>query len=238
MRCARCGFDTTDLWEVLPQVISLLQREGRVTYRALRQSLYCDDAFFDDLREELLFKKLAIDEDGKGLVWIGGNTTPAPPQPSPSPTAPGQDGPDGPSEPAPPSLSEEPHTHPADQSGCTSRSPGPPSSGSEDTSVPVEARLFDDGQSQPIARQDLRESERELEREPEAGLVSPPTRVLVGRDVEVGLLQLRWEQSREGFGQVVLIGGAAGVGKSRLVEMLSAGVIQEGARCLAFRKRY
>ena len=58
MRCARCGFDTTDLWEVLTEVTAWLQCEGRVTYRALRRKLDCDDAFFDDLREELLFKKL------------------------------------------------------------------------------------------------------------------------------------------------------------------------------------
>src|SRR5262245_39617136 len=72
MRCARCGFDTTDLWAVLPVVASLLQREGRVTYQALKRELSCDDAFLASLCEELIFaKRVARDEDGKVLVWIG-----------------------------------------------------------------------------------------------------------------------------------------------------------------------
>ena len=40
---------------------------------------------------------------------------------------------------------------------------------------------------------------------------------LVGREQEVGLLLERWEQSTEGHGQVVLLSGEAGIGKSRLV---------------------
>jgi len=40
---------------------------------------------------------------------------------------------------------------------------------------------------------------------------------LVGRQEEVGLLQRRWEQVKEGYGQVVLLSGEAGIGKSRLV---------------------
>ena len=40
---------------------------------------------------------------------------------------------------------------------------------------------------------------------------------LTGRDTEVGLLVDRWEQAQEGLGQVVLIVGEAGLGKSRLV---------------------
>ncbi|MGH8065231.1 MAG: adenylate/guanylate cyclase domain-containing protein [Candidatus Entotheonellia bacterium] len=60
------------LYAVLPAVIALLQREGRVTYRALQRDFGFDAAFLDDLRYELLFKRMAIDEDGKGLVWTGG----------------------------------------------------------------------------------------------------------------------------------------------------------------------
>jgi predicted ATPase/class 3 adenylate cyclase len=44
---------------------------------------------------------------------------------------------------------------------------------------------------------------------------------LMGRDEEVGLLQRAWDSAREGRGQVVLIQGEAGLGKSRLVETLS-----------------
>jgi predicted ATPase/class 3 adenylate cyclase len=43
---------------------------------------------------------------------------------------------------------------------------------------------------------------------------------LVGRDREVALLQERWEQAVEGVGQVVLLVGEAGIGKSRQVQVL------------------
>ena len=43
---------------------------------------------------------------------------------------------------------------------------------------------------------------------------------LVGRDEEVGLMQRRWDQATAGMGQVVLLSGEAGIGKSRLVQML------------------
>ena len=43
---------------------------------------------------------------------------------------------------------------------------------------------------------------------------------LVGREQVVGLLLERWEQSVEGAGQVVLLNGEPGIGKSRMVQML------------------
>jgi predicted ATPase len=43
---------------------------------------------------------------------------------------------------------------------------------------------------------------------------------LVGREQEVGLLLERWAQVKEGLGQVVLLSGEAGIGKSRLVQVL------------------
>jgi predicted ATPase len=43
---------------------------------------------------------------------------------------------------------------------------------------------------------------------------------LVGREQEVGLLLERWEQAKEGIGQVVMLSGEAGIGKSRLVQEL------------------
>ncbi|HND55980.1 MAG TPA: AAA family ATPase, partial [Pirellulaceae bacterium] len=49
---------------------------------------------------------------------------------------------------------------------------------------------------------------------------------LVGRDLEVGLLQERWEQAQENMGQVVLLIGDAGLGKSRLVQTLKQHVRQ------------
>jgi class 3 adenylate cyclase len=43
---------------------------------------------------------------------------------------------------------------------------------------------------------------------------------LVGREQEVGLLLQCWEQVKEGTGQVILLSGEAGIGKSRLVRVL------------------
>ncbi|HSB77895.1 MAG TPA: adenylate/guanylate cyclase domain-containing protein, partial [Candidatus Methylomirabilis sp.] len=58
---------------------------------------------------------------------------------------------------------------------------------------------------------------------------------LVGRESEVALLLERWAESREGRGQVVLLRGEAGIGKSRLVEVVRDRVRQEGATRTAFR---
>ena len=50
---------------------------------------------------------------------------------------------------------------------------------------------------------------------------------LVGREQEVGLLRERWEQVKDGMGQVVLLSGEAGIGKSRLVQVLTEQVATE-----------
>src|SRR5262249_42541932 len=50
---------------------------------------------------------------------------------------------------------------------------------------------------------------------------------LVGREQEVGLLLERWDQVKAGQGQVVLLTGDAGIGKSRLVQMLKEHVTHE-----------
>jgi predicted ATPase len=59
--------------------------------------------------------------------------------------------------------------------------------------------------------------------------------VLVGREEERGLLRRRWDQSTAGLGQVVVISGEAGIGKSALVEGLRAQVRAEGVPRIAFR---
>src|SRR5215470_18628221 len=50
---------------------------------------------------------------------------------------------------------------------------------------------------------------------------------LVGREQEVGLLLERWAQAKSGHGQVVLLTGDAGIGKSRLVQTLKDQVADE-----------
>jgi class 3 adenylate cyclase len=50
---------------------------------------------------------------------------------------------------------------------------------------------------------------------------------LVGREQEVALLRERWAQVKDGLGQVVLLSGEAGIGKSRLVQVLKEQVASE-----------
>jgi class 3 adenylate cyclase/tetratricopeptide (TPR) repeat protein len=58
--------------ELLDQVLTLLQRRGRVAYRAVQRQFDLDDATFEDVKEALLFAhpELVTDE-GRGLVWTG-----------------------------------------------------------------------------------------------------------------------------------------------------------------------
>jgi hypothetical protein len=49
---------------------------------------------------------------------------------------------------------------------------------------------------------------------------------LVGRESESTLLFERWEQAKDGNGQVVLLSGEAGIGKSRLVQVLKEHVAE------------
>jgi len=57
---------------------------------------------------------------------------------------------------------------------------------------------------------------------------------LVGREHEVGLLIERWERAKQAEGQVVLLGGEPGIGKSRLVQVVKEQVEHEGALRLEF----
>ena len=50
---------------------------------------------------------------------------------------------------------------------------------------------------------------------------------MVGREAEVALLHERWAQARDGLGQVVVLSGEAGIGKSRLVMALKEYVAGE-----------
>src|SRR6266581_5642565 len=75
--------------EILDQAIAMLQRRGRLTYGALKRQFQLDDAYVEDVKAELIEgQRLAVDEDGRVLVWTGGTavlptTTPRAPQPAP-----------------------------------------------------------------------------------------------------------------------------------------------------------
>jgi class 3 adenylate cyclase len=58
---------------------------------------------------------------------------------------------------------------------------------------------------------------------------------LVGRDSELSLLLDRWEQARDGDGQVVLLCGEAGIGKSRLTQALREQVSAQAHRVLRYQ---
>src|SRR5215471_6327117 len=61
--------------EILAQVTELLQRENRVAYRVLKRRFALDDEYIEDLKADLIdAKRLAVDEDGKVLVWTGAAT--------------------------------------------------------------------------------------------------------------------------------------------------------------------
>ncbi|MBM3224854.1 MAG: hypothetical protein FJZ47_13755, partial [Candidatus Tectomicrobia bacterium] len=58
--------------EVLDQAIAMLQRRGRLTYRTLQRQFQLDDAALEDLKAELMYgQRLAVDEEGRVLVWSG-----------------------------------------------------------------------------------------------------------------------------------------------------------------------
>jgi hypothetical protein len=92
-------------YQVLEQVLDLLQRHGRISYRALKRQFDLDDTYIADLKAELIeILHLATDQDGTMLVWAGGpGTTPVLAQDqthTPQSTLP---------------QTEQPHVTPADQ---------------------------------------------------------------------------------------------------------------------------
>ena len=61
--------------EVLTQARAMLQRQGRVSYRALKRQFDLDDSYLDDLKIELIaVHQVAVDQGGTMLVWTGGAT--------------------------------------------------------------------------------------------------------------------------------------------------------------------
>jgi len=97
-----------DFYEMLDQVVDLLQRRGRLSYRALKVRFSLDDDALGALKEELIeIHQVATDQDGKMLVWTGdaGVTPRSPMSPQPAPLSDAHTGPflqDVPTRAAPP----------------------------------------------------------------------------------------------------------------------------------------
>jgi hypothetical protein len=74
-----------DFVAVVDQVLALLRQRGRVAYRTLKRQFQLDDEAIEDLKIELIdAQRLARDEQGSILVWLG-----APGPPLSPPYAPG-----------------------------------------------------------------------------------------------------------------------------------------------------
>ena len=55
--------------EILDHAVAMLQRRGRVTYRALKLQFSLDDNHLEALKDELLYAfPHVVDNDGRGLV--------------------------------------------------------------------------------------------------------------------------------------------------------------------------
>jgi len=59
--------------DLFAQICELLQRQSRVSYWALKRRFDLSDDDIEGLKDELIYaKRLAMDEDGRVLVWTGG----------------------------------------------------------------------------------------------------------------------------------------------------------------------
>jgi TOMM system kinase/cyclase fusion protein len=74
-----------DYEAIMAKVLALLQQEKRVAYRVLKRRLQLDDDLLEDLKDDLIYaKRLAVDEEGKVLVWAGIDGLVTVPMPSPT----------------------------------------------------------------------------------------------------------------------------------------------------------
>jgi class 3 adenylate cyclase/predicted ATPase len=66
--------------EIVKEAREWLQRDGRLTYRVLKREFALDDESLEDLKEQLIeAERVAVDDNGKVLIWVGdGGATPAP----------------------------------------------------------------------------------------------------------------------------------------------------------------
>ena len=76
--------------EVMDQVITWLQQDQRISYRAVKRQFALEDDYLEDLKVELIeVKQVAVDQDGKMLVWRGETAS----TPVSAPTGPPQQAP-------------------------------------------------------------------------------------------------------------------------------------------------
>src|SRR5215475_3159387 len=72
---------------LLTQVSDLLQRQGRLSYRALKARFQLDDDLLEALKDELIYaQRVAADEDGRVVVWMGETASPSSSGPAPAGT--------------------------------------------------------------------------------------------------------------------------------------------------------
>jgi predicted ATPase/class 3 adenylate cyclase len=74
--------------EVLTQALAMLQRQGRVSYRALKRQFALDDEYLEDLKVEIIeVHQLAVDQNRTMLVWTGAAGAPSEQAPPSTQTA-------------------------------------------------------------------------------------------------------------------------------------------------------
>ena len=62
-----------DFYEVVDQVVKLLQSRGKLTYRVLKLQFKLDDETLEALKEEILYSQpQVVDDEGRGLIWTSG----------------------------------------------------------------------------------------------------------------------------------------------------------------------
>jgi hypothetical protein len=89
----RKGSAITTFSQTLTLVVGLLCLGKRVSYRRLRKEFGLDDETLEDVRHELIVMRLAVDEGGQGLAFVGtapfetGNAPPASVAPVAAPIA-------------------------------------------------------------------------------------------------------------------------------------------------------
>jgi hypothetical protein len=72
--------------EMLDQALAMLQRRGRVSYRALKLQFTLDDDQLAALTDELLYAHpQVVDDAGRGLCWTGPSEPVSAPSATPTP---------------------------------------------------------------------------------------------------------------------------------------------------------